>query len=802
MGVPRLVAIELTYGCHNGRFVFPSKDGPVVVLGPNGAGKTTLMEALVLTLYGIDLRKEPKRLESRVPWHHGECRATVVVADEHETELSVERDFRTQTVVVRDVATGREEFRGDASPSAANSEASRYRRWLAEHLGLEERTHYENTACVNQGELVRTRLGEHLLLLAAGGHRDVTTALVELEARYYELSQEPLVEGDRRRLRAGRLEDLEEEVAHLEERLAAARQAQGRAEPILREQGALNREHAILTDELSRLEAGLPVLVQRRTLKHDRDHLTERIGRLEGLQRDVGGAQLWVESSQLAWSMFGEQPQLPDDFRERTAALQELWPRRSQAQSELTAREVELASIEIPPLAAALIGSFAIALAGGALILAGQPVVGGSVAGVSAVAALSFGLWRRIVSRRWRDAISEVEEAARRVKELEDRVQRKLRGMPDGSTLGPETLADRQLRFETERKARHAQGDARRRLADALIRATDELFESRLAGQPADAVDARGVADSVDEDARRERRELVQQLADNEDLGTVIEQAKQVHARIGRALVDDRNALASKELELRRALSGPLALPADVPAEADAVEAAIRQRRVRRTQIDERSTSLDRDLWQYGRAAENPVALEGLLRGARNRWAECARQVEVHRRAHALVRDAYTEFHLRDQERLLRCISTHLTSMTGGVLGPLEAEDSLEAVRIRASNRLLPLESPPLSYGEFHAALLAVRLGAADFLAGTGVRPPFLVDEPFTHLDEERSASVWRLLTAIARDRQVIVATQDRLILDSLGITPDIVLERVKGGRAQTTVVPPPVQPSPDALSG
>ena len=202
------------------------------------------------------------------------------------------------------------------------------------------------------------------------------------------------------------------------------------------------------------------------------------------------------------------------------------------------------------------------------------------------------------------------------------------------------------------------------------------------------------------------------------------------------------------------------------------------RRRTRLQLIDERKGVLDEQLTAHGRASENPVALETMLKAARTRWAACAKQVDVYRRAHTLVRDAYAEFHLRDQERLLRCISDHLTSMTAGVLGPLEAAESLERVRVRASGRLLPLESPPLSYGEFHAALLAVRLGAADFLAGTGVRPPFLVDEPFTHLDEERSASVWRLLCAIARDRQVIVATQDRLVLDALEITPDVTLQR------------------------
>ena len=343
MGVPRLVSIELTYGCHQGRFEFPIRDTPVVILGPNGAGKTTLMEALVLTLYGMDLRKEPTRLDARVPWMRDECRATVVLEDEQDVRLSVARDFRTQAVVVRNVADGHEEFRGDASPSAVNSEASRYRRWLADHLGLEERRHYENTACVNQGELVRTRLGEHLLLLAAGGHRDVTTALADIESSYYELTQEPLVEGDRKRLRGRRLEETEADIAALEERLAQSRRAQSLGTPIIREQRALNLERTTCINEIERLEAALPVLVQRRSLKEQRSRLTDRIVRLEALQRDVAGAELWVESSQRAWALFSDQAQLPDNFRERTAALQELWPRRAQCQTELQTREAELA---------------------------------------------------------------------------------------------------------------------------------------------------------------------------------------------------------------------------------------------------------------------------------------------------------------------------------------------------------------------------------------------------------------------------------------------------------------------------
>ncbi len=397
-------------------------------------------------------------------------------------------------------------------------------------------------------------MGEHLLLLAAGGHRDVTTALADIESSYYELTQEPLVEGDRKRLRGRRLEETEADIAALEERLAQSRRAQSLGTPIIREQRALNLERTTCINEIERLEAALPVLVQRRSLKEQRSRLTDRIVRLEALQRDVAGAELWVESSQRAWALFSDQAQLPDDFRERTAALQELWPRRAQCQTELQTREAELAGIQVPPLAVAISTSVTAVLAGGALVFIGQLEIGVGAAGIGILAAVGFGLWRRSVGQRWQAAIAAVEDAARNLKELDDRIQRKKRNMPDAATLGPETLADRQLRFETERKARHAKDDAKRRLADTLVRAVDELY-----GEGGEAIGDAAEILSADE-ALEARKEALSILDEGASADVLAEHGKRTLARVGRALVDDRNALASKVLELRRVLAGPAGL--------------------------------------------------------------------------------------------------------------------------------------------------------------------------------------------------------------------------------------------------
>jgi hypothetical protein len=51
-----------------------------------------------------------------------------------------------------------------------------------------------------------------------------------------------------------------------------------------------------------------------------------------------------------------------------------------------------------------------------------------------------------------------------------------------------------------------------------------------------------------------------------------------------------------------------------------------------------------------------------------------------------------------------------------------------------------------------------------------------LIDDPFVHLDERRVTDLWAVLERIAETRQVIVATQDRLVLAHLGVSPDLEL--------------------------
>jgi DNA repair exonuclease SbcCD ATPase subunit len=181
------------------------------------------------------------------------------------------------------------------------------------------------------------------------------------------------------------------------------------------------------------------------------------------------------------------------------------------------------------------------------------------------------------------------------------------------------------------------------------------------------------------------------------------------------------------------------------------------------------------ELLDRGTPGESVEALDRLIASLERRRERVARKADVLEAAHALLLDAYDEFRDRDQDRLVDRVSGQVRRLSGGRLESVHVDGgTLEEARVRTHDRLLPMASPPLSFGEFHALQLGIRLGAAEFLAGLGILPPVVIDEPFAQLDPDRAASVWALLTQLATERQVVVTTHDDALLTALGIEPDI----------------------------
>ena len=776
----RLTSIGLAYGCHHARFDLPLRRVPIVIYGSNGSGKTTLVEALVTTTYGFDVRTDAGRLRERMPWvgDHYAARLNFVLVDPLEQlAFSIERDFLSQQVVVTRAHDGAEVFRGDADPGSSTQDAQRYRHWVGEHFGLDTRWAYELTACINQGALTQTRVGEHLLRIAAGGFTLVSSAKADIERRYYALTREPIGHTAARRTIDGALDTAEQEVLALEHRLDHVRARLERRHAALRERDVILRELAHLDRDIALLESALPLLADRQALRQRRDRTAKRATWLETHHRELNNGVLRLQSAEHAWDVVRAGAVYPEDFPERAAVLGELWAQKTAVDQDLQEKQsIVDRSARAPGWVSGLLGTIGfVALAGGAWLIAGlgRPVEGAVAIGLGMTGLIGLWLWRRAEGARWHQALAALEEVAQRQRELGARIANKSRDLPESETLNAETLPDRRMRFETQQRARTARDETRRRLNDVLARTVEDLSVARGPEGPAPS----GVPAPVTPMALLDA--MLSGIGGSEaDASSSASPpaASRLLKELEESASAERLALTERDLELRRTLERPLQLPSDVTADAVQVESALADRRTRRDAPQSRLRALDAELADHARADESIVGIDTALQRARRRWETLAQSADVYRHAYALLGDAYEEFHRADEQRLLTAISTQLRALSDGVLGPFVATHGLDDVRVMLAGRAVPLESPPLSYGEYHAVLLAARFGTADFLARVGVRPPVIIDEPFTHLDEHRAARVWELLNAVARDRQVIVATQDRLILEILGIVPDIEL--------------------------
>lgn len=795
----RLTGITLAYGCHHARFELPLRRVPLVIYGTNGSGKSTLVEALVTTAYGFDVRTDARRLRERMPWVGDRYAARldfVLVDPFEELAFSIERDFLSQQVVVT-LAGGAEVFRGDGDPGSSTRDAQRYRRWVGEHFGLDTRRAYELTACINQGALTQTRVGEHLLRIAAGGFTQVSSAKADVERRYYALTREPIGDAAARRTIDGALDAVEQEVLALEHRVDHVRARLERRHDVLRERDMTLAELAQLDRDIALLESALPLLVDRQALRQRRDRTAERASWLEAHHRELSSAVLRLESAEQAWDAVRSGPVYPNDFPERAAVLTELWAQKATVDQDYQEKQsIVHRSVRAPVWVSALLGGIGlVALGGGGWLMAGlaRPVEGAVAIVLGLAGLIGVWMWRRAADERWRQTQAALEDVSHRRREVVARIAIKSRDLPERDTLSAETLPDRRVRFETQQRARTARDETRRRLSDVLARTVEDLSVRRgtdgapAPGDPAPLTPAAllGALSGI-RGSETEASSLATPLAASRLLQELVQAASA-----------ERLALTERDLELRRTLDRPLQLPSDVTADAAQVDAALGNRRTHRDAAHAQLRALDARLSADERVDESIVGIDAALQRARRRWEALARSADVYRHAYALLGDAYDEFHQADEQRLLTAISTQLRALSDGALGPFVATHGLDDVRVMLAGRAVPLDSPPLSYGEYHAVLLAARFGTADFLARVGVRPPVIIDEPFTHLDEHRAVRVWEMLNAVARDRQVIVATQDRLILDALGIVPDLELAVRTDRKAAEEAAAPPPEPSP-----
>ena len=761
-GVVRFVSLDLDYGCHHGRYRFPVKNAPTVILGSNGSGKSTLVDALVRTIYGFNRRESDARRaqEHRRPWKGGRFRARVTLEDA-EGRLSIERDFESNQVVVRRLAADEEIFRGEANPAApSSSDQQVYRKLLQELFGLTELDDYERTACIQQGHLLGTELAQDLLRIAAGGHADVDAARAVVRDEYYRLTLQPITSEERRRHRAGRVEQLEEEVEELSAMLSAVLQAEADRRPLLDEERHLEAELNGIRADVRRLEGERDALSRLRGLEEREAASRERIRHLEDVHAELREAIWKVEAAASDSAALPGEDAYPPDYLERLVALEEaLWPRLRELEAK---RDALAGRFEGSPAGPSFRGRVALGL-GVALLIGGLTLSArttGVVAMLMGVALLVWGARGIVVQRSaGRFARAELGRTTAEIADAERRIGEKLDGLSDPG-LAPGELPERRRAFSAWRAARAQLEDGQGRLDGASRRAERTL-------------------------RRDEAGPGIRVVAESKRLLTAVEQA--ISAERNDVMAPTRLALERERAEVER-------LPQDVRA---AFRETDRDLQDKRTRLEDGGTQLrdvQRRLIALPRPEESSLALEARRQTMEEDLQAARGEARAYALAYELLVDAYEEFRATDQERLVEHIDARLAALGGGELGPLAVPDDLSSAALMYAGRTVPLASPPLSYGEWHVALFAIRIGSADFLSDLGVRTPLLVDDPFVHLDPRRAGEIWEVLCRVAGERQVLVTTQDRLILEHLGVRPDLNLdgpEREVSAQMELPVVGP-----------
>lgn len=756
----RFLRADFEYGCHTeGAFEIPQKDAPVVIAGPNGSGKTTLVEAFVRTLFGFDRRQPADRdcLASRMPWTGQRCRAAVEIQGGDGLRWRVRRDFDEGRVELEPLDGG-EGWSGDGNPAAGNQEAQEYRRRLAGIFGLSEIEHYESTACITQGRLLDTQLREELLQIEAGGYGNVDEARIRIADAHRKLTSRLIDGTGRSRRKPGQLESAEAEIDRLRSRIKSADAVLSWRAPLEQEVEDLRARVRELDTGITQLEAALGPLNGRRALEARIDAQRERQATIEKARHRLERAVRQLRSIEDAVAVPIEE-RYPADFLERVGRLDWMWSRQSTLRGDRDRLEAEPRTADvprswIPPVVAVLLAAIG---AVGAMVtgFATAALAGGVLA---VVVGTALALHRASCLRRRDETLHRKRVVYEELDRLGKDLERELDGIPRARTLSAATVDERRHAFEAQRQAVEKLGAARAALEEELRDASRTLAVTPSGGASPEPTTLHGAADV---------------------LSLCADAAESVRTDTARARIEI-DGLAAFDL------------PEAVDPTPESVEVALAKRRVEKRRAEEEARVAESRLLQEGTGHESPVALRDELETLDASHAEFDREAAVHEAAFALIRDAYQEFREHDRERLLGAVSRSMLELTGGAIGPVEAPGSLAEAGVRLHGRQVELRSPPLSYGEFHAALLGIRLGASDFHARSGIRPPMIVDEPFAYLDLDRARDLWRLLSEAAGERQVFVVTQDALTLNALGIAPDIELTRsaLPGGTSPSSPGP------------
>ncbi len=183
-------------------------------------------------------------------------------------------------------------------------------------------------------------------------------------------------------------------------------------------------------------------------------------------------------------------------------------------------------------------------------------------------------------------------------------------------------------------------------------------------------------------------------------------------------------------------------------------------------QIGEREAALP----SVAELREQTAAVQGQIEQRRL----AAEAVQTARQA---LRDAAAEAHRNFAPHLQRALQRTLPRFTANRYRDVAIADDL-SIKVVAPESTMYVPADCLSLGTRDQIYLVQRLEIAKMLIPTTGPVPLVLDEPFAEFDEDRERSALQLVAEEADERQVIVLTKDRRLIDvvaDLGLAPRII---------------------------
>jgi uncharacterized protein YhaN len=172
---------------------------------------------------------------------------------------------------------------------------------------------------------------------------------------------------------------------------------------------------------------------------------------------------------------------------------------------------------------------------------------------------------------------------------------------------------------------------------------------------------------------------------------------------------------------------------------------------------------------------EKRARLEGVLDELRERGDEAARleeeiaalqlrmtrdkqHLETIELTHRMLEEARTLSVYPARELLERRAGEYLAVATDGAYSRVAVDERVLRPQVWVQSAGAWKDAIDLSQGTSDQLYFCLRLALLDVITGDR-RPPLFLDEPFAHLDDKRRRAMLGLLTAAARDRQVVLFT-------------------------------------------